>query len=44
MVLLVAEDGEGTIELLQEEKPDHLVIEGHLREGDFVGSGSINGW
>lgn len=42
MIWLPPEYGHGPIDLLHEEKPDHLVGEGHFREGDLLIGSLIN--
>ena len=42
MVWLVVEDGESAVELLHEKEAHHLVVEGHLRQGDFVVGNGVN--
>lgn len=36
VVRFMAQDGEGAIQLLYEEEPYHLMVEGHLRERHLV--------
>ena len=42
VVRLVVENCKGAVELFHEEEPDHLVVEGHLREGYLVVGGGID--
>ena len=43
MILLPLEDGAGAVELLDEDQADHLVAEGHEREGDLLVGTAVDG-
>ena len=42
MIFLVVEDGVGAVELFEEKEANHLVVEGHLREGEPLWGSSVD--
>src|SRR5690606_15310966 len=42
MIRFALQDSECTIQLLHEKQPDHLMREGHFREGEFIVSPLVN--